>query len=136
MNPIYPRAPAQLHDQALLNWLSQQSNRLPAPPGSAFSPPSRQGPVSQRMFNPFARLSPGQVQDLRQNQAFREWLRERAIPPINRMAYDAASALFWTRNALHQNPLSPTPPYGVPTSPAWNRQNDPQNFPRYPRYPY
>lgn len=136
MNPIYPRAPAQLHGQELLHWITQQGSRLPAPPGSAFSPPLRPGPVSQHLFNPFARLTTAQITDLRHSHAFREWMRERAIPPIDRMAYNAASGQYWANILLHQNPRVPLPPLGVPTSDAWNRQNNPVGFPQYPRYPY
>jgi hypothetical protein len=122
--PRYPLAPSNLQGADLMRWISRASQTLRLPPGMPGIGP-RPGPVSSGLFNPFARLTPAQITDLRHNSAFRAWMQTSADPiaqmwrrlhastPPPRYQYNPQGPPFkprpqWTPLGPGQRPLPPS----------------------------
>lgn len=102
--PLIPRQPAYPSRPNWHPWPADLGGGpLPIPPL-----PRGPGTFGHFQFNPFARLTPSQIQDFRHNPAFYAFLmRHRQVSPFSELLYRAGPGFF----PPSQAPLPPFPPY-------------------------
>jgi hypothetical protein len=116
-------------DPRLRNPWGPWSPTTPRPTGLPL-PPGVPGQNGMR-FNPYAKLNPSQILDLRHNPAFRLWATgQRQNAPFQGMRNRAFWDYFNAWQAAHPAPRS-FPPPGVPVNPNWWKQHPAGPYP-YP----